>query len=261
MGKFDASLKTIGDDKGIPATVRIEEGTLSIAAGEADIGSWAIDEIGLEPTPNGYRLAAEGEQILIEMSQTELFADELSHATKKQTKLGVLKVPRVLGRKAANEQPAGQDLHVDPPTKTVDPEAPLRLPPRPAVTEPEKTKPESTEPKATGGTGSGSNAAVAFLDRLIDSSERRWGPLLPKWVFNRIVFVAATITVILAFVFRGFASIALVVTAVAVLMMGGAAYTDAMMASKLLPGRATPTHTLLLGVGLLIVGILFGLIA
>lgn len=258
MSSFHASLKTIGDNKGVPATVRIDEGTLSIAAGDADIGSWALDDIGLEPTPNGYRLAAEGEQILIEMSETELFADELTQATKKQSKLGALKAPRVLGRrKAAKEQPADQDLMVDPPRKTVASEAPIRIPPRPAATEPVKTKAESTEPQAKTGSG----PAVAFLDRIIDSSEKRWGPLLPKWVFNRIVFVAAAIAVILAFVFRGFSSIALVVTGVVVLMIGGAAYTDDVTASKLLPGRANPTHALLLGVGLLIVGILFGLIA
>ncbi len=44
-------------------------------------------------------------------------------------------------------------------------------------------------------------------------------------------------------------------------MVGGASYTDDVMASKLLPGRTTPTHVLIVGIGLIALGILFGFIA
>ncbi len=96
---------------------------------------------------------------------------------------------------------------------------------------------------------------------MIEASERRWGSLLPEWVFNRIVFVVALVLFALAIVFRGVTSIVLLIAGVLALMVGGASYTDAVMASKLLPGRTTPTHLLIVGVGLLAVGILFGIIA
>lgn len=84
MGSFSASLKTIGDREGLPATVNVDNGRLSIDAGTASIGEWALDEIRLEPTPTGYRLAAEGEQLLLDMADSERFADELSKGKKKR---------------------------------------------------------------------------------------------------------------------------------------------------------------------------------
>ena len=78
MSSFAASLKTLGDRKGLPATVVLENDRLSIKAGEEPIGDWALDEIRLEPTPTGYRMAAEGEQLLIEMSDVAGFESELT---------------------------------------------------------------------------------------------------------------------------------------------------------------------------------------
>lgn len=71
-------MKTLGDRQGLPATVVLENDRLSIAAGDESIGDWSLDEIKLEPTPNGYRMAAEGEQLLIEMADAEAFESELT---------------------------------------------------------------------------------------------------------------------------------------------------------------------------------------
>ncbi len=78
MSSFAASLKTLGDRRGLPATVVLENDRLSIRAGEEPIGDWALDEIRLEPTPTGYRMAAEGEQLLIELSDAAGFESELT---------------------------------------------------------------------------------------------------------------------------------------------------------------------------------------
>ena len=78
MSSFSASLKTLGDRHGLPATIVLEENRLSIEAGEESIGDWSLDEIRLEPTPTGYRMAAEGEQLLIEMPNAEAFESELT---------------------------------------------------------------------------------------------------------------------------------------------------------------------------------------
>lgn len=273
MGSFSASLKTIGDNQGLPATVRLDEGRLAIAAGDADIGSWSLDEIGLEPTSRGYRLAAEGEQLLIELDEIEQFADELSKAQKKTTKRNGFRLPL---RGKSSDRPSDDGGQAPEPQQAVVEEPRVAEPARPRVrlpepvravdeapAETEKKKParRAKKEKAPKAEKTGDRSAVAMLDRTIDSVEKRWGSLLPDWVFNRIVFVGAGVLVILAFVFRGYTSIVLLVTGVIALMVGGAAYTDDVMASKLLPGRTTPTHVLLVGIGFVAVGIGFGFIA
>lgn len=291
MGNFSASLKTTGDTRGLPATVRLEEGRLSIIAGGAPIGDWPLAEIGLDPVPRGYRLAAEGEHLIIELDENEQFAEELARSTKKTKSLR----GGLFGRKKnASEQ------RVEPPPKAEpqpEPKRPERrgLPgasvltdseaPRPSnstaglVSRFRKPSPETDQPTKSDRAGVPTpgraelpsptpadergfgSRVVGLLDRAIDATERRWGPLLPEWVFNRIVFVAALVLLVLAVIFRGVTSIVLLVTGVVALMVGGASYTDDVMASKLLPGRTTPTHVLIVGIALIAMGILFGIIA
>jgi hypothetical protein len=268
MGSFSASLKTIGDTRGIPATVELLEGRLSIKAGDSEIGDWPLEDVALEPTTTGYRLAAEGDQVLLEMSDSERFGEELE----KSSRNGRKKKRRLFSRKEkkgeskVEKPPAGAPAVETPqePKREVA-RIPASVPANERIRPTEPDRPAVPEPVTTaekkGDGPSFSTRLVEFLDQTIDATERRWGPLLPDWVFNRIVFVAAFLLIVLAFVFRGTASVVLLVAGVIALMVGGAAYTDDVMASKLLPGRATPTHLLLAGVGLLAVGIGFGLIA
>ena len=106
MSSFSASLKTLGDRQGLPATVVLENDRLSIAAGDESIGDWSLDEIQLEPTPNGYRMAAEGEQLLIEMPDAEAFKSELTKKSRSikvslPAKDGLLKSDDVLAASRA----------------------------------------------------------------------------------------------------------------------------------------------------------------
>ena len=77
MSSFSALLKTIGDRKGLPVTVHLEDDRLSINAGDQALGDWPLSEIHLEPIATGYRMDAEGEQILIELQDSEAFELEL----------------------------------------------------------------------------------------------------------------------------------------------------------------------------------------
>ena len=77
MTSFSASLRTIGDRKGLPATVHLDDDRLRINAGDHALGEWPLSEIHLEPIATGYRLDAEVEQILIELEDTEAFEMEL----------------------------------------------------------------------------------------------------------------------------------------------------------------------------------------
>ena len=83
MGNFVASLRTIGDTNGLPAVVQLSDGRLSIRAGDEAIGDWALEDIRLEPMETGYRMAAEGEQIILELIDADAFESELQKNAKR----------------------------------------------------------------------------------------------------------------------------------------------------------------------------------
>ncbi len=196
MTSFSASLKTLGDRQGLPATVVLENNRLSIEAGEESIGDWSLDEIRLEQTPTGYRMAAEGEQLLIEMPDAAAFQSELT------------KTDRGMRFSLPNTE------------KLLKP-----------------------------------------FDKGLEAAEERWGALLPKWAFTRIM-VAVIIGAALVTVFLpGLVSTFLLVSGVLMIMFGAVVYTDSMLASKWLPGRMSPMHVLLFGVVILMLGIFLGVLA
>jgi hypothetical protein len=197
MGSFAASLKTIGDRDGLPATVSVHDGRLSIAAGGDSIGDWALRDIRLEPIPNGYRLAAEGEQIIIEMKDSDLFASEISKRSRRNLSISV----------------PSRDVLLRP------------------------------------------------VDRSLVAAEKRWGALLPQWVFTRMMLAAVTIALVLMIVFPGAVSTFLLVAGLLIVVFGAVVYTDSMLASRWLPGRMAPMHALLFGVAIVIFGVLLGVLA
>lgn len=261
MGSFSASLKTVGDRHGLPATINVEGGRLSIAAGEAAIGEWSLDEIKLEPIPTGYRLAAEGEQILIEMPNSHEFADVLSQESKQESLLGNFKLPGFGSKKKAEEKPGKAETSVN-----SQPEPVSQNHARPVVAEsrprtaPAHQAPEPEE-KAKDAEKRSDNAVLAFVDRTLASAEKRWSSLLPSWVFTRVVFGILTATLLAAFIFPGLVSTFLLLCGVLLVTFGAIVYSDGMLASRWLPGRTTPIHVLLFGVAILMLGVLLAVIA
>ena len=190
-------MKTLGDRVGLPATVVLEDSRLSIAAGEKEIGEWLLSEIHLEPTPTGYRMAAEGEQLLIEMADSEAFGSELNRSGQQGVK--------------------------------------ITLPSKEVLFKP--------------------------VDRTIKAAEKRWGALLPKWMFTRVMFGLCFGALILFAVLPGVISLFLLITGALLIMGGAVIYADPILASKWLPGRMSPVHVLLFGVVILLLGVLLGVIA
>lgn len=221
MGSFTASLRSIGDREGLPATVNLDDGRLSIAAGDAAIGEWALDEVRLEPIPTGYRLAAEGEQILIEMPDVTGFESELSRGKVKKGKTKTRKATRY----RVNKDGATKDR---------------------ADKKPDAPKPERV---------------MNQVDRGIAAAKTRWGSLLPEWVFTRMMFTIVIGALILTLLLPGLVSVLLLLGGALTVMLGAVVYSDGMLASKWLPGRTTPIHVLVFGVTILMFGVLLGVIA
>lgn len=248
MGTFSASLKTLGDTRGLPATVNLEEDTLSITAGDQPIGSWSLAEINLEPTANGYRMAAEGEQIILEMQERDAFAEELSQR--------VAKGRQRLRRKEKVKVPKeSRDAHVERPHTPVVYDVPVASAPAQVRLGPKETKePKQPQPKK-------SKPAMERVDSALASAQKRWGSLFPDWVFTRIMFWIVVVAFLLMIIFPGAVSAFLLASGVLLVILGAIVYTDGVLASKWLPGRMTPTHVLIFGVAILMFGVLLGVIA
>lgn len=239
MGTFNASLRTQGDRSGLPTTVRLENGRLSIAAGEEPIGDWDLSEVELERIPTGYRMKVEGEQVALEMSDSEAFDIELT----RNSKAGSWHLPKRKKRK--------------PPEELADP------PKRSAIEEP--TAPETTSQIAVSDEPAErrrpkAGKLIELVDKLLDAAEKRWGALLPEWVFSRVMFWLAIAAVIITIVLPTLVSTILLIVGLGLVIFGGVVYSDPLLGTKWLPGRATPVHVLMLGVGVLLLGVLIGVI-
>lgn len=67
-----------GDD-GPPLSVHIDltDERFRMLAGEAELGDWALSEIRVNALPDGFHVRAEGEEILLEVTEDAEFAVEL----------------------------------------------------------------------------------------------------------------------------------------------------------------------------------------
>lgn len=272
MGTFTASLKTLGDRRGLPATISLGEDVLSITAGDQEIGSWSLAEITLEPTPGGYRMGAEGEQILIDIPDKDAFAEELSRRNKRGG-LSLRRKEKSSARAAKRSSQKPEPAHTRPtyqvPTSPApaqvsperQPAAQVEPTPRPLrLTEaraPSADTPPATKPKAK-------TEKPSFMQRIdgyLATAEKRWGSLMPAWLFTRFMLFIVVGAFLLMLIFPGAVSAFLLAAGMLMVIVGAVVYTDDVLASKWLPGRMTPSHVLIFGVAVLMFGVLLGVIA
>jgi hypothetical protein len=253
MGTFKAALRAIGDVKTLPATVKLEEGWLSIAAGQTEIGAWPLSEITLEPIPTGYRMAAEGEQILIELKDIDSFNETLKEVSKRR-----FRIPG-LGRQA---KPTAPQPSAEPASRT-EPAPAIQEQPRPERRVTLSPTPESETAKKgkQEAKGGWTRRGLALVDGTLSSAEKRFGAYLPEWVFTRIMFGVAFVALILMIVFPTLVSSFMLIAGALIVVFGAVVYSDPMLASRWLPGRTTPPHVLMFGVAILMLGVLLGVVA
>ena len=240
MGPFSASLKVPGDRSSLAATLSIEDGRLQIKAGDQDIGDWSLSEIDLNRLDGGYRMTAEGEQLFIEVQDLTGFDAAVDENTRGRRRFQRKRSPKLPKTEAASSEPV----------------APIQVKPaEPAkpVEEPQKTTAQKAEPEG--------NRVLTFVDGLVEKAEKRFGALLPEWIFTRWTVLVIVLLLLLALVLPGLVANILLFGGLGIVVFGAVLYTDDRMAAKILPGRSTPTHVLISGVGLLMIGVVIGLIA
>lgn len=262
MGSFTASLRAIGDVKALPATVELSDGRLSIVAGSTQIGSWSLDEIHLEEIPTGYRMAAEGDQILIELKDVESFAAELATRNKKR-RFG--KGTPKSARKTEKENTEPNSLVASQPTVQPAPietqVTPPFLPDAVAASRTEtKTKTKSkTKPKID--SPGVAQRGIGLIDSILARAHKRFSPYLPDWLFSRAMFFITAAVLVAMILLPGLFSVLLLIAGALLVLFGAVVYSDTVLASKWLPGRATPAQALFLGLCVLLFGVLLGVIA
>jgi hypothetical protein len=260
MGTFTASLRAIGDVQALPATVKLEEGRISIIAGETEIGTWPLADVHLEAIPTGYRMAAEGEQILIELKDIVGFSEALDRVSKRKSRIPSL-------RRKANSQEEKRDFSTDRPnTGAGQASRPQQRAAAPSTSRVGVNRDAASQQKTDRKVSS--DAARSFgekvletIDSILAKAHKRFGSLAPDWVFSRGVFVILVVLALVMLALPGLASALLVVCGATIVLIGAIAYSDSVIASRILPGRTTPAHMLIAGLGVLLVGVIFGMIS
>ncbi len=87
MGQFQGSLRLPGDSKSLPATVLLRDGRLQISSGDHAIGDWSMDTIDIAQVPEGIRVRAEGEVLLLDLPDREAFSQAAAFYAPKPKRL------------------------------------------------------------------------------------------------------------------------------------------------------------------------------
>ncbi|MGH8941962.1 MAG: hypothetical protein ACRDWF_03990 [Acidimicrobiia bacterium] len=78
MTAYDARLRLDGTDEApISVLIDLTDDRLSMMAGEIEVGDWARDEIRVSAMPDGFHMRAEGEEIILDVTDDARFALDL----------------------------------------------------------------------------------------------------------------------------------------------------------------------------------------
>lgn len=227
MGQFQGTLRLPGDSRPLPATVRFSEGRLQVASGHHIIGDWPVDAIDITHVPEGIKVKAEGEVLLLDISDRDAFAQAAASQTQKPKRLTVPKRAAKTSAAKVSPQPAA---------------------PKAAQVKTAKAK----TPKVRG---------ESKLDAYMARAQQRYGAKLPNWVFGRWGIAAAVALVAFCVIFAELVSNLLLIAGVIVLLVGGVSMLDSVIARRLLHHRITPIQVVLGGGGIFVFGLLVGFAA
>jgi hypothetical protein len=258
MGTFAASLRTIGDVKSLAATIELADARLKIVAGDTEIGSWPLSDIHLEEIPTGYRMTAEGDQVLLEMKDVAAFTAALADAEPSSKGLSFRRKKEPRKRKTEPKKATkdtAKETNEPPRHETPAVPAPSPAAPAPArVDVEEKTVKAGSRPDVL-------SRVMDNVDTILIKGQKKFGAYLPGFVFSRAMFFIGLSAIVMAVLMPNLFSTLLVAAGCLLVLYGAVVYSDSVLASKWLPGRATPQHALLSGIAVLIVGVLLGVIA
>ena len=251
MGQFSASLKVPGDTSSLPATVDIDGGRLRVASGDHVIGNWALDDIDLTPGPEGVHVSAEGEELILQFSESAAFEEAAGMNGKKS----VVSMPRpfklpTLSKSSKHSSPNGSTTRPEGTPATTSLDSAARAPSAASQPVNQADSKESKAPKQPGA-----------IDRTLERAENMFGKRLPSWVFTRGGSLVVLAALVVAIILPSLVSTLLLVAGLILLVLGGVTMLDVVLAARLLKAKVTPTQVLIAGGVLVVIGILFGMLA
>lgn len=228
MAQFNASLRLPGDSNALAATVQLQEGRLQVASGEHVIGDWDINAIDISRIPEGIRVAAEGEVLLLDIADRTAFEEEAANLT--------------TGKKTSRARSSAGPKQARPPKQKAAKPARAARAPKPAKTKPAPTPGDSR------------------IDQFLARSKERFGSSLPDWVFTKKALAGLVVLFLLCVVFARQVSFLLLIAGVIALLVGGVTMLDSVIARRILRHRITPIQVVIAGGSIFVVGLLFGVV-
>jgi hypothetical protein len=248
MGQFSASLKVPGDTSSLPATVDIDDGRLRVASGDYEIGNWALVDIHLTPGPEGVHVSAEGEELILQFSESAAFEEAAGLNAKKS----IVSLPKPFKLPSLSKTPK----HASPDKSTTPPEGSA---PKARADKPAKLAPSAIEQHAV--REAKPSKQPGTLDRVLERAEKTAGGHLPSWIFSRGGALVVLSALAVAIIFPALVSTLLLIVGLLLLVLGGVTMLDVVLAARLLKAKVTPTQTLVGGGILVVIGVLFGMLA
>lgn len=85
MTSFDARLRLVGQS-GLPLGVEVDltGERMSVTAGGSQIADWALQDISIAPLPDGFHIEAEGEEVVLNVTDGARFAAEIGIERQKE---------------------------------------------------------------------------------------------------------------------------------------------------------------------------------
>jgi len=227
VGKFTASLRLPGDSNALAATVQLQAGRLQVASGDHVIGDWEVAAIEISRIPEGIRVAAEGEVLLLDIDDRAAFEEEAGSLDEKPKRTSR---PRKSAKAEAARAPKSESAGTATATK-------------PVVEKPPKVREESR------------------IDLFLEWAAGRFGSSLPDWVFTRGGAIGLLAIVVLCVIFAEVVSTLLLIAGVIALLTGGITMLDSVIARRILRHRVTPIQVVIGGGSVFVAGLLVGVVA
>ncbi len=200
---------------------------MQVASGEHVIGDWEIAAIDISRIPEGIRVAAEGEVLLLDIDDRAAFEEEaasLKPTSKRSSR------PRKSAKAEASRAPKTKPAK----TATV---------PKPPAEKATKVKGESR------------------IDQFLEQAKERFGSRIPDWVFTRGGLVGVLALIVFCVVFAQLVSNLLLIAGVIALLIGGVTMLDSVIARRILRHRVTPIQVVIGGGTVFVAGLLVGVVA
>lgn len=74
MGRYAGALRTHEEDIALSASLELQDGRVKINIGDTPIGDWDLQEVEFVKTDSGYRIAAEGDHVLLDLEPKDAVA-------------------------------------------------------------------------------------------------------------------------------------------------------------------------------------------